>query len=100
MEYMSVEEAAQKWGISVRSVQLHCQKGNVVGALLRGRTWVIPVSAARPKRKPRAKGRPSTILAALKAEKDYRIAGALYHRLQVDFTYNSASWAESEKKSA
>ena len=89
MEYMSVEEAAQKWGISIRSVQLHCQKGNVAGALLRGRTWVIPVSAARPKRKPRAKGRPSTILAALKAEKDCRIAGALYHRLQVDFTYNS-----------
>ena len=65
MEYMSVEEAAQKWGISIRSVQLHCQKGNVVGAILRGRSWGIPVSAARPKRKPRAKGRPSTILAAL-----------------------------------
>ena len=89
MEYISVDEAAQNWGISIRSVQLHCQKGNVVGAILRGRTWVIPVSAARPKRKPRAKGRPSTILAALKAEKDCRIAGALYHRLQVDFTYNS-----------
>ena len=51
MEYISVEEVAQKWGISIRSVQLHCQKGNVVGAILRGRTWVIPVSAARPKRK-------------------------------------------------
>ena len=89
MEYMSVEEAAKKWGISIRSIQLHCQKGNVVGAILRGRTWGIPVSAARPKRKPRAKGRPSTILAALKAEKDCRIEGALYHRLQVDFTYNS-----------
>ena len=89
MDYMSVEEAAQKWGLSIRSVQLHCQKGNVVGAILRGRSWGIPASAARPKRKPRAKGQPSTILAAFKAEKDCRIEGALYHRLQVDFTYNS-----------
>ena len=36
MEYMSVEEAAQKWGISIRSVQLHWQKGNVVGAHILG----------------------------------------------------------------
>ena len=89
MEYMTVEETAQKWGLSIRSVQLHCQKGNVVGAILRGRSWGIPASALRPPRKHRAKGRPSTILAALKAEKDCRIEGALYHRLQVDFTYNS-----------
>ena len=89
MDYMSVEEAAQKWGISIRSVQLHCQKGNVQGVVLSGKAWRIPSSALRPMRKPRAKGRPSTILAALKSEKDSRIKGALYHKLQVDFTYNS-----------
>ena len=89
MDYMSVEEAAQKWGVSIRSVQLHCQKGNVQGVVLSGKAWRIPSSALRPMRKPRAKGRPSTILAALKSEKDSRIKGALYHKLQVDFTYNS-----------
>lgn len=89
MDYISVQEAAAKWGLSLRSVQLHCQKGNVPGVVLSGKAWRIPVSASRPKRKPRAKGRPSTILAALKAEKDFRITGGLYHRLQIDFTYNS-----------
>lgn len=37
MDYISVEEAAQKWGISIRSVQLHCQKGNVQGVVLSGK---------------------------------------------------------------
>ena len=50
---------------------------------------MIPEGAERPKRKPRAKGRPKSILAALKAEKRGQVKGALYHRLQIDFTYNS-----------
>lgn len=50
---------------------------------------MIPETAERPKRKPRAKGRPKSILAALKAEKRGQVKGALYHRLQIDFTYNS-----------
>lgn len=89
MDYISVVDAAKKWGISPRSVQLHCQKGNIPGVVLSGKAWQIPSSALRPKRKPRAKGRPTTILAALKTEKSCRIMGALYHQLQVDFTYNS-----------
>ena len=89
MRYITVEEAAKKWGLSARSVQIHCQKGNIVGVNLRGKTWMIPEGAERPRRKPRAKGRPNSILAALKAEKRGQVKGALYHRLQIDFTYNS-----------
>ena len=89
MKYMTVEEAAKKWGVSVRSVQLNCQKGNVPGVNLRGKSWMIPAEAQKPVRKPRAKGLPKSILVALLAEKRGRIQGGIYHRLQIDFTYNS-----------
>lgn len=89
MKYLTVVEVAQKWGLTPRSVQLHCEKGNVPGATLLGKAWQIPVNAGRPLRKPRTGGVPSNVLAALKAEKRGRISGGLYHRLQIDFTYNS-----------
>ena len=89
MRYMTVEEAAKKWNISVRSIQIHCQKGNIPGVNFKGKAWMIPNEAEKPVRKVRAKGRPKSILAALKAEKRGQVKGALYHRLQVDFTYNS-----------
>lgn len=89
MKYMTVTEAAQKWGLTPRSVQIHCEKGNVPGVTLLGKAWRIPANAERPKRKPRANGLPSSVLAILKAEKRGRISGGLYHRLQIDFTYNT-----------
>ncbi|MGN0832748.1 MAG: Fic family protein [Kiritimatiellia bacterium] len=89
MKYMTVAEAAKKWGVTPRSVQLHCVKGDIAGVNLLGKAWQIPSNAERPQRKPRAKGLPSSIWAALKAEKRGRVAGGLYHRLQIDFTYNT-----------
>ena len=89
MKYMTVAEAAKKWGLTPRSVQLHCEKGNVPGATLLGKAWRIPNDSVRPVRKPRAGGMPSNVQAALKAEKRGRISGGLYHRLQIDLTYNS-----------
>jgi len=89
MTYITVAEAAKKWGLTPRSVQLHCEKGNIPGVTLQGKAWMIPADAERPKRKPRANGLPSTVLAILKAEKRGRISGGLYHRLQIDFTYNT-----------
>ena len=89
MKYMSVAEAAGKWGLTPRSVQIHCQRGNIPGVTMLGKSWQIPADAARPPRKPRAKGLPRSILEALKSEKRGRIPGGLYHRLQIDFTYNT-----------
>ena len=89
MRYMTVEETARKWDISARSIQIHCQKGNIPGVNFKGKAWMIPIEAEKPVRKVRAKGRPKSILMALKTEKRGQIKGALYHRLQVDFTYNS-----------
>ncbi|MBR1921904.1 MAG: Fic family protein [Kiritimatiellae bacterium] len=89
MKYITAKEAAKKWGLTPRSVQLHCEKGNVPGVNLLGKSWQIPESAPRPERKPRMKGLPSSVLALLKAEKRGRISGGLYHRLQIDLAYNS-----------
>ncbi len=89
MDYISVEEAAKKWGLTPRSVQIHCVKGNILGVNLVGKAWQIPADAARPKRKPRQKGVPTTVLGILKSEKRGRIPGGLYHQLQIDFTFNS-----------
>jgi fido (protein-threonine AMPylation protein) len=89
MKYISVAEAAKKWGLTPRSVQIHCEKGNIPGVNLHGKAWQIPEDATRPARKPRIKGLPSSVLALLKAEKRGRISGGLYHRLQIDLAYNS-----------
>lgn len=89
MRTISVQEAAQKWGLTPRSVQRHCEKGNIPGVTLLGKAWQIPADAERPGRKPRIKGLPSSVLALLKAEKRARISGGLYHRLQIDLAYNS-----------
>ncbi len=89
MNYMTVAEAANKWGMTPRNVQIHCEKGNIPGTTLFGKAWRIPADAERPRRKPRAKGLPSTVLGILKAEKRGHMSGGLYHRLQIDFTYNT-----------
>ena len=89
MKYITVAEAAKKWGLTPRSVQLHCEKGNIPGVDMLGKAWRIPANAERPRRKPRAKALPTSILDVLKTEKRGNIAGGLYHRLQIEFTYNT-----------
>ena len=89
MDYISVEEAAKKWGLTPRSVQIHCAKGNIPDVNLEGKAWRIPDTAAKPARKPRQKKVPNTVWGVLKSEKRGRIAGGLYHQLQIDFTFNS-----------
>ena len=89
VKYISVEEAAQKWQISERSARNYCAQGRVEGALLEGKTWKIPVAAQKPKRKPRHSTVEETLLTFLKREKDAALKGGIYHKIQIDLTYNS-----------
>ena len=66
MEYMNVAEAAEKWGLTPRSVQIHCEKGNIPGVNMHGKAWQIPINASRPQRKPLAKSLPTSILRVLR----------------------------------
>lgn len=89
VKYISVEEAAQKWQISERSARNYCAQGRVEGALLKGKTWKIPSTAKKPERKPRHSTVEETLLTFLKREKDAALKGGIYHKIQIDLTYNS-----------
>ena len=48
MEYMTIKEAAEKWGLSVRRIQEICELDKVPGVTKFGRAWAIPVDAEKP----------------------------------------------------
>lgn len=88
-EYISVSQAAQAWRISERSVRNYCAEGRVPGAVLDGKTWRIPGDAEKPVRQIRHFAKCAPLLAVLRREKDARLSGGIYHRMQIDMTYNS-----------
>ena len=88
MEYISVSEFAEKHGISQRTARNYCATGKIEGAMLIGKTWSIPSGTELPERKSR-KRKPMPLLAALRREKDAKLKGGIYHRTQIDLTYNS-----------
>ena len=89
MKYLTVEEIASKWNLSERSVRNYCENGRVDGAILVGKTWKIPLNAEKPLRKERLKKLPNKLLERLKIEKNNKISGGIYHKIQIDLTYNS-----------
>lgn len=86
MEYISASQFAQKYGISERTARNYCAKGKIEGAFLTGKTWNIPAEAALPKR---GKKKVSPLLSALRDQKESGMKGGIYHRVQIDLTYNS-----------
>lgn len=89
MKYISVAEAAKKWYVSERSVRGYCAQGKIDGSFLTGKTWNIPETAKKPDRINKHSEAPKTLLEVLKAEKAARLHGGIYHKIQIDFTYNS-----------
>ena len=88
MEYISVTQYAEKYGISERTARNYCAQGKIEGAFLIGKTWNIPADAVVPKRKA-AKEKLSPLLKTLREQKASRLKGSIYHRTQIDLTYNS-----------
>ena len=89
MEFISVSEAAKRWGVSERSVRNYCAQGRITGAFLTGKTWNIPTTAEKPARLNKHVDMPKTLLDVLRAEKAAKLHGGIYHRVQIDLTYNS-----------
>lgn len=89
MKFISVAEAAKKWGISERSVRNYCSEGRIKDAFLTGKTWNIPETAVKPDRLNKHIETPKTLLDVLKAEKITKLSGGIYHKIQIDLTYNS-----------
>ncbi|MDE6654469.1 MAG: Fic family protein [Muribaculaceae bacterium] len=87
MEYISVREWAGIHGVSERTARNYCAQGKIDGAFLLGKSWNIPADAELPARKKRPLVSP--LLAALREQKSGRMKGGIYHRVQIDLTYNS-----------
>ena len=88
-EYISVEEAAKIWNLSERSARNYCSQGRVPGAFLEGKIWKIPANAEKPERKIRHIKTENNLLSVLKREKDAGLKNGIYHKIQIDLTYNS-----------
>ena len=89
MSYLSAAEAAKKWGVSERSVRNYCSQGRVEGAVLVGKTWKVPENAKKPIRLNKHTDTPKSLLEVLKAEKAAKLHGGIYHKIQIELTYNS-----------
>lgn len=88
MEYISVMQFAEKFGISERTARNYCASGKIEGAFLTGKTWNIPADAVLPQRK-NVRKKESPLLTMLREQKASRLKGGIYHRTQIDLTYNS-----------
>jgi excisionase family DNA binding protein len=103
MQYITVKQASERWGISDRRVRVLCAEGRIEGVVKEGRSYLIPEDAFKPidGRSLRGKEIPEqyaalfTAIDEMKAELDRRrpLTGGELKRLQdeflVEFTYNS-----------
>ena len=89
MEYLSVAGIAEKWGLSERSVRNYCAEGRVAGAVREGRSWRIPKDAKKPERSNKRTEAEPALLAVLRDEKKRKYSGGIYHKTQIELTYNS-----------
>lgn len=89
MGFLSASEIAKLWGVSERSVRNYCAQGRVPGAYLVGKTWNIPADATKPTRSNAKMPTGNPLLERLREEKHSKIKGGIYHKVQVELTYNS-----------
>ncbi len=89
MKYLSVSELAKRWGVAERTVRNYCANGKIPNAFLTGKTWSIPETAQQPERINKHKENPTTLLERLRVEKAAHLSGGIYHKVQIELTYNS-----------
>lgn len=89
MKYISVSQYAKKWNLPERTVRNYCANGKIEGAFLTGKTWNIPEDALLPEKGKEKKFSDNLLLHVLKEQKDMKLKGGIYHRTQIDLTYNS-----------
>ncbi len=89
MKYVSVTQIANKWGVAERTVRNYCKNEKIPNAFLTGKTWNIPLDALRPDRINKKRDKSRTLLDVLRSEKASGIKGGIYHKVQIEMTYNS-----------
>lgn len=86
MTTISIKQFAEIYGLTERTVRNYCAQGRIAGAFITGKTWILPADAVPPRRN---RHKSSPLLTALKQQKESRLPGGIYHRVQVSLTYNS-----------
>lgn len=90
MEYISVKKWAESHGVSERTARNYCAKGKIEGAVLIGKTWSLPSDAeVSGYRSPKRRREESELVRVLREQKEAKTRGSIYHRIQIDLTYNS-----------
>ena len=89
MRYLSATEIAARWGLSPRTVRNYCANGRISGAFLTGKTWNIPEDAQRPSRAIRSDVKARGLLEVLRDERASGASSGIYHKVQIELTYNS-----------
>lgn len=84
MRLIPEEEYAANHGLTVQTVRDYCAEGKLPGAVQEGETWRIPADAPLP-----AETEYSPLLVALREQMESKMRGGIYHRTQIDLTYNS-----------
>lgn len=89
MQYLSVSQFAKKQNLPERTIRNYCSSGKIKGAFLTGKTWNIPEDSVLPEKGNKKKFSDNNLLNILKEQKDMKLKGGIYHRTQLDLTYNS-----------
>lgn len=84
-EYLTTAQTAENWGVSERTVRNYCNTGRVPGAFFSGKSWRIPIEAKKPERKKNT----NELLNIIQEQKEMRLKGGIYHKIQIELTYNS-----------
>ena len=88
-KYENVLHFAKEWRLSERSIRNYCANGRIDGAILKGKTWFIPSDAVKPDRLNKLELKRNYLLERILKEKKASISGGIYHKIQIDLTYNS-----------
>lgn len=94
-KFIDVKEASIKWNVSERSVRNYCALDRVDGACFKDGSWKIPFDSKKPSRS-NEKENKNYLLERLREEKKHGIKGGIYHKLQIDLTFNSNHMEGSE----
>ena len=84
MRLVPEEEYAANHGLTVQAVRGYCAEGKLPGAEQEGEMWRIPADAPLPD-----EVKHSPLLLALREQMESKMRGGIYHRTQIDLTYNS-----------
>lgn len=84
MRLVPEEEYAANHGLTVQTVRDYCAEGKLPGAVQEGEMWRIPADTPLPD-----EVKHSPLLVALREQMESKMRGGIYHRTQIDLTYNS-----------